>query len=160
MSENINITTSKEFQLFIDEPLRQFACKTVEGLEDNSLVKQSQLHSIPGVIAFGGLTALKKLIDSQREKNTKQMNKAFWSFLHRHIFETQQAKEDSLDHFLRKQSFISSKLGDDTTAENKKQKKIIQKENKRIIENIKSQLISIYFEHFNCHYYYKKQGLS
>jgi len=160
MSEIINIA-SKDMQLFIDEPLRQFAYQAVDFfLKENDAVKKNQLQSIPSVINGGGLDALKKMVDNQREKNSKVSNKAFWNFLHQHLFasEIQKDTDCSLHHFLRKQSFIQPHLKDIATAENRKQRSQMNKHNKNIIDNVMKQLISPYFEHFNCHYFYQTQG--
>jgi hypothetical protein len=160
MSEIID-TASKDIKLFIDEPLRQFAYQAVDFfLKENDAVKTNQLQSIPGVISGGGLAALKKMVDSQREKNSKAKNKAFWNFLHQHLFVSEMQKDTaySFHHFLRKQSFIQPHLKYTTTAANKKQRSQMNKQNKNTIDNVMDQLLSVYFEHFNCHYFYQTQG--
>jgi hypothetical protein len=159
MSDTIHFR-SKEFQLFIDEPLRKFACQSVDYfLEKNTPVKHNQLKAIPSAIAGGKFAALQRLIESQRQKNTKQDNKSFWEFLHQNLIQTQQVTEYSLYHFLRKQPFIASQLSDESAAETRVQRKKMKKENNKIIDPYMEQLISIFFEHFNCHYFYQTQGL-
>jgi len=147
---------SDGFRLFQDQPLRQHACRAVEELCKNNsskdFVKRSQLHSIPTVIQAGGLEGLRKLVKQQTEKNTNKRNEKFWSFLSSHILISSHNK-DSFTIFLR--DYLASFLEDEALSGNdKNHRNQIKKENKKKMTLAIDKVLPIYFEHFNCHYFY------
>lgn len=146
---------SHAFRLFCDERLRQHACQSVElFLEKHTAVKKSQLHPIPSVIQAKGLSGLESLTDNQKTKNTKQENKEFWEFIH-NLIVANPGPDFSLRTFLKKEPEISQLFEDETKSEVKTEQKSIKKANKKILDTIINQILSTYFEHFNCHYFYK-----
>src|SRR3990170_3776081 len=52
---------------------------------------------------------------------------------------------------LNKKSFLK----DEETVTDKVQKKRIRKDNNAIIDKVIDKVLPVYFEHFNCHYFYK-----
>ncbi len=145
---------SDDFRLFIDEALRQNACRAVEKFfDDYEPVKNSQLHSIPIVIQSGGFTELRKLAENQKNKNTKEKNKKFWGFIY-DLIVADPGTEFSLRSFIQKQLQIQGLLKDETGISDKKEQKQIRKVNKALIDEIVERVLPIYFEHFNCHYFY------
>ncbi|KPA19003.1 hypothetical protein MHK_000781 [Candidatus Magnetomorum sp. HK-1] len=151
---------SDDFFLIVDETLRQHACKAVETfLEKNEPVKKKQLHAITTAIEGNGFKALQELIKNQKDKNTKKKNKLFWTFLNDYIIDKQKSDFLPLFVFLQTQPVIKDMLEDESSVSDKKEKKDIRKRNKKKIETIMNKVILIYFEHFNCHYFYKSRGL-
>jgi hypothetical protein len=145
---------SDDFRLFTDEPLRQNACRAVEKfLNDYDAVNNSQLHSIPIVIQGGGFTALRDLAENQKKKNTKEKNKKFWEFLY-DLIAANPGDDFSLRSFIQQQPRIQGLLKDETKVSDKKEQKQIRKANKELIDKVIEQVLPIYFEHFNCHYFY------
>ena len=151
---------SDDFLLFVDETLRQHACKAVEKfLEKNEPVKKKQLHAITTAIEGNGLKALQELTKNQKDKNTNNKNKLFWTFLNDYIIDKQKTDFQPLFVFLQTQSVIKDMLEDESSVSDKKEKKGIRRRNKEKIETIMNKIISKYFEHFNCHFFYKSRGL-
>lgn len=145
---------SDEFRLFLDESLRQNACNAVEKfLDSHEHIDNVQLHSIPGVIQGGGMAGFKDLVEKQKMRNTKLKNKKFWEFLHGLVFATP-GSEYSLRSFIAAQPRIQDLLKDETEASDKKGQKQIRKANKVLVEEVITYVLPIYFEHFNCHYFY------
>lgn len=147
------------FHILIDEALRQNACRAVDlFLKDHTPVRNAQLHSIPIVLQARGLSGLKDLIENQKEKNTKKDNSEFWKFMWELILSNAD-QEFSLRHFLLNQPQIKAFLKDESSAPGKIEQKQIRKANKTFIEMIMEHVLPIYFEHFNCHYFYRtRQG--
>ncbi len=146
-----------DYLLFRDEALRQHACESVERfLADYSPVDNVQLHSIPVVIQAGGLGSLRYLIENQKKKNTKEKNRKFWEFLAEHI-EAEPARETAfrtaVQEAMGKQDGL---IEDESKMVEKVEKKIMRRINKARVEEVMDQTLSIYFEHFNCHYFYAK----
>jgi hypothetical protein len=150
---------SYSFHLLQDEAMRKNACQAVDHfLNDKKPVKNTQLHSIPLVLQSKGFAGLRDLIDNQKSKNTKKENKAFWLFLSDLIL-SNPGPEFSLRHFLHNQPQINALLQNESTAKEKKEQKKIQKANKAIVDEIVEHVLPVYFEHFNCHYFYRtRQG--
>ncbi len=147
---------SDEFRFFLDEPLRQNACQAVEAFfNDFTPVNNVQLHSVPTVIQAGGLKALKDLMENQKKKNTKEINQKFWEFLY-NLFFGNPGPEFSLRSFIEAQPRVQGLLEDETNVSDKKEQKQIRKANKAKVEEIMAQVLPVYFEHFNCHYFYMK----
>jgi hypothetical protein len=145
-----DLLESYSFHLLQDEAMRKNACQAVDHfLKDQKPVKKAQLYAIPLVIQAKGLSGLRDLIDNQKNKNTKKENKAFWLFLS-DIILSNSGHEFSLRKFL---------LQDETSAIEKKDQNKIRKANKAIVNEIMEYVLPIYFEHFNCHYFYRtRQG--
>jgi len=145
---------SDEFRLFLDEPLHQNACNAVEKfLDSHEHIDNVQLHSIPGVIQGGGMAGFKDLVEKQKKRNTKLRNKKFWEFLYDLVFATP-GPEHSLRSFIAAQPRIQNLLEDETMASEIKEQKRIRKANKALVEEAMAYILPIYFEHFNCHYFY------
>jgi hypothetical protein len=154
-----DLLESYSFHLLQDEAMRKNACQAVDHfLKDQQPVKNAQLHTIPLVIQAKGLSGLRELIDKQKRKNTKRENKAFWLFLSNLIL-LNPGPKFSLRCFLQNQSQINFLLQDETSAIEKKEQKKIRKANKAIVDEIMEHVLQVYFEHFNCHYFYRtRQG--
>lgn len=150
---------SFDFLQFQDEQLRQNACEAVERfLRDNEPVKNAQLHSIPLMIRARGISGLKDLTEKQKSKNTHKENKAFWEFVSELIL-TYPGPDYSLRRFIHKELATRGLLDNETEASDEKEQKRIRKANKLIVEKVRDHMLAIYFEHFNCHYFYKnRQG--
>ncbi len=145
---------SDEFRYFLDEPLRKNACQAVEKFfADFQVVDNVQLHSIPVVIQAGGLSELKALTDNQKKKNSKMKNKKFWEFLWDLIF-AYPGYEFSLSSCLETLPGIKTLMEDETAASEKKEQRRIRKANRKMLDEVIGHVIPIYFEHFNCHYFY------
>ena len=147
------------FHLLQDEAMRQNACQAVElFLKDHTPVKNAQLRSIPIVIQAKGLSGLKDLIENQKNKNTKKDNKVFWEFMWELIL-AYPGPQFSLRYFLQNQPQIKVLLKDETSPPGKIEQKQARKANKAVIDQIMENVLPIYFEHFNCHYFYiTRQG--
>jgi hypothetical protein len=154
-----DLLESYSFHLLQDEAMRKNACQAVDHfLKDQKPVKKAQLYAIPLVIQAKGLSGLRDLIDNQKNKNTKKENKAFWLFLS-DIILSNSGHEFSLRKFLLDQPQINALLQDETSAIEKKDQNKIRKANKAIVNEIMEYVLPIYFEHFNCHYFYRtRQG--
>jgi len=150
-----------EFQMLVDETLRGNACKAVEHfLQNNTPVKRAQLHAIPLVIQADGLAGLTDLIKNQKSKNTKIENKVFWEYMGDVVLTTP-GPEFSLRVFLKNQPQVVTLLQDEAGVIDKNEAKKIRKANKVIMDQLLGHVLKIYFEHFNCHYYYlTRQGVS
>lgn len=146
---------SKEFILFQDERLRLHACEAVAYfLKNSEAVDKSQLYAIPSAIHASGLAGLKKLSDNQKQKNSRVKNKAFWGFVSDLLFKIPEP-EYSLRRCIRNELEHKHLLASEEGADSKKEIRIIRKGNKARIDQIMNQTLPIYFEHFNCHYFYQ-----
>jgi len=154
-----DLLESYSFHLLQDEAMRKNACHAVDHfLKDQKPVKKVQLYAIPLVIQAKGLSGLRDLIDNQKSKNTKTENKKFWLFLSDLIL-SNPGPEFSLRKFLLDQPQIKDLLQDQTSAIEKKEQKKIRKANKAIVDEIMEYVLQVYFEHFNCYYFYRtRQG--
>lgn len=154
-----DLLESYSFYLLQDEAMRKNACQAVDHfLKAQQPVKYAQLHAIPPVMQAKGLSGLRGLIDNQKSKNTKKENKKFWLFLSDLIL-SNPGPEFSLRKFLLDQPQIKALLQDETSAIGKKEQKKIRKANKAIVDEIMEYVLPVYFEHFNCHYFYRtRQG--
>ncbi len=143
--------------LFQDEALREHACKSAgRFLTDYSPVDNVQLHSIPVVIQAGGLAGLRHLIENQKKKNTKEKNRKFWEYLSEQV-EAGPVRENAFRTAIQKEmAKYDGLLDDETKAVEKKDKKRVRRANKAQVEKVMNHTLSIYFEHFNCHYFYTK----
>lgn len=156
---NTDLMKKNTFRLLQDEAMRQAACQAVDHfLKNNRPVKKAQLHSIPLILQAKGLSGLRTLIENQKNKNTKPENRAFWVFLSNLIL-LDPAPEFSLRYFLQNQTEIRALFREPTAESELKEQKRIKKSNKAILNEILEQVLPIYFEHFNCHYFYRtRQG--
>ncbi|MDA3898204.1 MAG: hypothetical protein PF482_18875 [Desulfobacteraceae bacterium] len=154
-----NYLNSHEFLKFQDENLRQNACSAVEiFLKDNKPVKNRQLHGIPPTIQVQSLPGLKKLIEKQKSKETNQAIKTFWGFLYDLILALP-GPEYSLRQVIENELKSHNLLTEDSGSLDKIEQKIIRKSNRNIINEVLAQSLHVYFEHFNCHYFYlNRQG--
>jgi len=152
---------SDAFFLFQDQKLREHACMAVESFLDKfDPVANHQLHSIPATIQAGGYEKLKELVKNQRDNHAKdekeeKRNKIFlfWNFIFEHVFSTSPGKDSFqavLKEELEKQGYVKAE-----DAEDKKVRNQIKKENKAVVNRVTEQVLSVYFQHFNCHYFYK-----
>jgi len=150
-----NYLLSEEFSEFKDVKLRQNACQAVERfLKDFVPVQRSQLYASPSAIQAGGLAALRKLTDNQKQKNTNIKNKKFWEFIYELIFKIPEP-EFSMRKCIRNELEQLHLLLDERSADGNVEVKRIRKENKAKIEKTINHALPIYFEHFNCHYFYR-----
>jgi len=149
------IKPSDEFLLFLDETLLQHACRAVEEfLLNYEPVDKRQLYSIPAVIEAKGRSGLEDLIKNHREKNTKEKNKPFWEFISDIISKTSKY-EFSLTLILKIELKKRSLLKDEETAINRTERNKIRNDNNAAIDKMLEKVLPVYFEHFNCHYFYK-----
>ena len=149
------------FLYFQDVILRQNAYEKVEEfLENNRPIKKAQLYSLPAVIQAGGLSGLLYLAKNQKSKNTNEGNKAkednkkFWEF----VFDLLAPLPGSASSYyglvqneLRNQDLLQ----DEEKVTEKVLQKQIKKANKKQVEAVMEHALPVYFEHFNCHYFYQ-----
>jgi hypothetical protein len=152
---------SASFLLFVDENLRDNACQAVERfLRDFSPVDNSQLYSIPSVIQAGGLSGLRFFMENQKRKNTNEKNKNFWGFLDELVFSVP-GSSFSLRACLQKEMQNRGLLADEEKSSENIQAKRIRESNKVFVDKLINHVLAVYFEHFNCHYFYKtNQGVA
>ncbi|CAN2041391.1 hypothetical protein GMMP15_440009 [Candidatus Magnetomoraceae bacterium gMMP-15] len=156
-----NYFKSEDFLHFQDKILRENAYKAAERfiaerfIHDYKPVKNGQLHSISVIIQGSNLSGLKDLIENQKKKNTKEINKQFWEFIHKLIFDIP-GSSFSLRSILKTELENQKLLQDETgVSEEKLKLKQVRKNNKRLIDEFLNRVLLIYFEHFNNHYFYK-----
>jgi hypothetical protein len=146
---------SDAFLRFQDETLRYNACKAVERfLKNHEGIKKAQLYSLFTTIQAGGYGELSRLIEKQKEKNFSTKIKEFWLFLYDQVVSSTGPDEglrEVLRRELDKNGFLENENGDLSKAERNR----IKKQNKQAIEAGLKAVLSVYFEHFNCHYFYK-----
>jgi len=148
---------SDEFRRFQDETLHRLACQAVETyLHDHAeKAAKTQLHAIPAVIQAGGLSALNSLGVNQQDKNTKQVNKKFWTFLLSLIDKTGAAPAYALASGVREELSRQGLWQDDAGITDKNEKNRLKKVNQHHLEAVLEASLPIYFEHFTCHYFYR-----
>lgn len=152
---------SEEFLLFQDAILRKNACRAVEHfLEAHTPVHKTQLHSIPAIIQAGGLAGLRNLVDNQKAKNTREANQRFWTFVFDLLFAIP-VPEFSFRSLVQNELNDRGFLHDEASVSERPRQKQIRKANKYLVEMVMNHALAIYFEHFNCHYFYEtRQGAS
>lgn len=142
------LINSDAFAAFLDEDLRREAVQAVETiLQESKSVKRHQMHVIPSVIQAGGLGSLRTLAQKQKEKNTDLQNKAFWERIDRIL-------NDQLVSFVRSWLLKCHCIQSEEETKEKSQQKEIRKRNKQLVDMVLEHIIGVYFEHFNCHYFY------
>ncbi|MGA2404103.1 MAG: hypothetical protein ABSG91_20745 [Syntrophobacteraceae bacterium] len=150
---------SFKYHLFLDELLRENACRAVDQyLDDHERrIEKAQIHSIPAVITAGGLNALKVLAEKQTEKNTKPENKEFWDFLLTLIIEKPGRPNPDFSLYSSAQKEVNDArfLRDEATSPGKVEGRQVRKANREIISRLVEAALATYFEHFNCHYFYR-----
>ena len=145
---------SDAFLLFVDKALRESACLAVDTfLKDNAPIDTAQLQSIPSVIQAGGLDKLEELVVKQKEKNTKERNKKFWEFVYQLIF-ADPGPECSLRSIISSLQEVRKMLKKESGGLERKESKRIRKENKALVDQVINYVLPVYFEHFNCHYFF------
>lgn len=155
---------SFELQLLADEELRMAACQAVKhylsSIEAKNRVDPSQIHAIQDTIRAGGLTALRQLAKNQKEKNTKENNKGFWTFIHSLISDTPELKYGNFSLYLFLQDQLQKReiLKEPASKSGKIDQRNIKKQNRALIDQAVDSLLGIYFEHFNCHYLYRTRS--
>lgn len=146
---------SSEFQRFQDEALRAEAIRAVEKIRNIAVnVKRHQLHGIQGVIQGAGLKGLMELAEKQKNKNTKAANKAFWSEIDGLMSKTM-ASDISLFRFMKNVLLETGCIENEEAIGDKKEQKQARKRNHQIVDMALEKVISAYFEHFTCHYFYQ-----
>jgi len=164
---------SAEFRRFLDATLRRAACEAVdEYLSRNArFARKHQLASIPSVVRsmkLGGLRELArrqrekntKEANQQREKNTKEANQAFWGFLGDLIGESPDGATPpfALSRLARELLEEKGWWENEASVEEKTEKKRMRRRNKENLERMMNAALEVYFEHFNCHYFFRRQG--
>lgn len=148
---------SEKYLLFQDELLRRNACHAVEQfLEKNTPVKRSQLQPIESVIQTGSLPLLEQLVKNQKTKNSRRENKAFWLFLS-DILSVGSNLDFAFSRMVVEQLTAENLIGDEKSVSEKVEKKRLRKANRELVKRVMRNSVSIYFEHFNCHYFYLTQ---
>jgi len=147
---------SAHFLAVQDEALRDAAIRAVETIRQNHTpVKRHQLHAIPSIIQGSGLTGLRYLAQKQKEKNSTTRNKEFWAAID-DLLSATSSSETSLFGFLQTLLLEQGLLEPEASAEKNTQKQI-RKRNRTITEGVMDEILNVYFEHFNCHYFIKAQ---
>lgn len=148
---------SPSFRLFKDEALRAVAIQAVEKiLAKTSPVKRHQLYSIAAAIQGEGYQALADMARKQKEKNTNARNKAFWNEMDGILAKTS-VSEISLFNFVKAKLLELGFIEGEDNSQDKKEQKQVRKRNNRLVEIAMDRILSVYFEHFNCHYFLKSQ---
>jgi hypothetical protein len=146
---------SSDFGAFIDEVLRNEAIQAVDFiLSTGRSIKRHQLHAIPAVIQGAGLDGLRDLAKKQKEKNTKGENKAFWGHIDALLSQTP-TSGPSLFGFLLSTLGERGLIASEEAAGDAMMKRQVRKRNREIIDGVMGRVIGVYFEHFNCHYFYR-----
>lgn len=147
--------STEKFSLFEDETLRNMACRAVEQfLQENKEVKRSQLTPIPSVIQAGSLPFLERLVKNQKEKNSKETNKNFWLFME-NILSPTFTLDFSLYRAIEAMLAEEGLLEDEGASKEKVQQRQVRKANRERIKAVIKHCLPVYFEHFNCHYFYE-----
>jgi len=153
---------SAEFRRFLDATLRRAACEAVdEYLSRNArFARKHQLASIPSVVRSMKLGGLRELARRQREKNTKEANQAFWGFLGDLIGESPDGATPpfALSRLARELLEEKGWWENEASVEEKTEKKRMRRRNKENLERMMNAALEVYFEHFNCHYFFRRQG--
>ncbi len=154
MSDIEKFLNGEAFLLFRDETLRDHACKAVEAFcEKNKTVDKNQLHPIPAAIQARQMSGFRKLVEQQRKKNTKKENKAFWNFLFNLVLNSTPDK-DALNTLIKERLEAENLLEEGTGIKDRAEQNRIKRENKEKMNLAMEKVLPIYFEHFNCHYFY------
>ena len=163
MSDIEKFLEGEPFLLFQDKTLRDHACKAVENVyqefEKDEYVAGNQLHSIPAIIQSGGLKGFRKLVERQKEKSKKNDKKKkdkkeiFWNFLFELILSSS-PNRNALKTLIKETLEAENLLENAAGAEDKPTLNRIKKENKEKMDLAMEKVLPIYFEHFNCHYFY------
>lgn len=149
--------TSDDFLLFKDKTIYICACEAVDKfLQDNKPVKNSQLHSIQTVIQAAALKGLDHLSANQIKKNTHDENKSFWNFVRGLLFEVTAGEPPSYSLHSQVKTELSNRsyLLDEGSTDKIEQKRA-RRANKDTVNRVMDQALSVYFEHFICHYFYR-----
>lgn len=148
---------SDDFQRFQDETLYLQACQAVEAYLNGheKRATKSQLYAIPAVIQGGGLSGLRTLGKSQKEKNTKEVNKKFWEFLYSLVDKTGEPPAFSLVACVREELMIRGLWQDETGVTEKIEQKRLKKENQKLLDAVVEESLAVYFEDFTCQYFYQ-----
>lgn len=149
-----NLLSFLELRVFEDETLREAAYGAVNTyFQDNpdpkKRTKNTQLHSIPEVIHALGLSGLQRLAKNQSDKNTSEVNKIFWQFVRRLL----ESPTDNLSiHYLVNQEAERQIQG----LSEKGETGLSDRQFKKLRQELLEKVLPIYFEHFLCHYFYRK----
>lgn len=148
-----------KMRLFLDEDLRQRAHEAVElFLKDHSSVRGNQIRPMPMVLQAAGFKGFVNLVEKQKERNTNSANKAFWEFMHGLMVQTD-GPDHSLRRFIENIPEIANAMENPHTAADRRERRRINRDNKALIDAFLEQVLPVYLEHFNCHYFYRiKQG--
>jgi hypothetical protein len=117
-------------------------------------VGRHQLQAIPGVIRGAGLKGVRELAEKQKEKNSRMENKAFWTCIDGLLSKSSGNRNSlflSIKTMLLERGFIQ----DEEAAVEKKEQKQLRKRNNDLVEIVMEQILDVYFEHFNCHYFHQ-----
>ncbi len=148
---------SDEFRSFLDEGLRQEAINAADAIirKGCSHVKRHQLYAIPTALQAGGVGELVNLTQNQKSKNTKKVNEEFWSAVYNIVYEGSRT-DFSLYRTVKKELTKYGMISDKSQGETKREQNKIKNENKKLIKAVMNdELMHVYFEHFNCHFFYK-----
>lgn len=163
------VLDSKHFALFLDQELRDYAIQCVhnilKALEDHAAeknkagkwVKRSQVQAMNEAVQAQGLTGLINLAKQQIDKQTKEENRVFWTYLKNvlslptsNIFSAS-TLSGLLIKYLRNRGV---ELQDPDKIQDKKERKKVRTYNKKIIDQALNQALPYFCEHLICHYYY------
>lgn len=143
---------SAQFQAVQDEALRDAAIRAAETIHQQVAVKRHQLHAIPAIIQGSGLSGLRELAQKQKEKNSNSRNKEFWGAVDGLLSATN-VSGVSLFGFIQALLLERGFLEPEENSADKNAQKQIRKLNRTIIEGAMNDILNVYFEHFNCHYF-------
>jgi hypothetical protein len=150
--------TSAEFSLLMDETLREEARKVAEAvLAKTSPVKRHQIYAIPSILQGEGYIGLLDMCKNQKNKNSKEANKAFWREID-DILSPESSSDTSLYRFV--QSLLQDRkfLENEAEQQGKVERKQVRKRNKELTKMVMDHISAVYFEHFTCHYFFVSQA--
>lgn len=144
---------SADFAQFLDETLREAACKAVEvylgqNPDPRYRAKNNQLRKIPEVIAAEGRQGLVNLARNQKEKNSYRVNKSFWEFVWRIL----EKPEDSWSLYRVAQQTIEQRKDFFNSLDPQQVKAVMKKGREELIK----MALPVYFEHFCCEYLFRR----
>lgn len=159
MSVHDHMETTK-FQLFLDETLHENACRAVEEYlrDHHETIDNTQLYSIQAIVQAAGLAGIKELSENQMKKNTNEKNKEFWTYINLLLFEPPSipTPEFTLRTLVRKHLMDAGLLQNEPEGSDKIKQRQVRKQNREAVEVAMEAALATYFEHFNCHYFFKK----
>ncbi|MEW6296031.1 MAG: hypothetical protein AB1467_07155 [Candidatus Diapherotrites archaeon] len=142
------------FLRFVDETLRQNAWELVDHCFQvhPKPVAKAQLYAIPAMLQANGVVGLEELAKKQIVKETNKVNQEFWYLVRAIIDSTAEVDlEDifSLRSLVFRELMDQGMLLDPGSRANRKM-------NRERVDKALGDSVNPYFEHFVCHYLYRR----